>query len=115
MKVESVKYMLMAQDMYRGIAFYENVLGLEVKSKSETWSEMGFGGAIIALHGGGSGKFTSRGLSFQVDDIETACKDVRGGGGKVLTGPSSRPGEPIILANLVYTYGNGFMLSQYVG
>ena len=115
MKMESVKYVLMVKDMDRGTIFYKDVMGLEVKSKSEMWTEMGFGGAIIALHGGGSGEFSSTGLSFQVDDIETACKDVREGGGRVLSGPSDRPGEPIKLANLVDTEGNGFMLSQYVG
>ncbi len=115
MNIESVKYMLMVQDMKRGIAFYKDVMGLEVKFKSEMWTEMGFGDAIIALHGGGSGEFSSTGLSFQVNDIETACNEVREGGGKVLSGPSDRPGEPIKLANLVDTEGNGFTLSQYVG
>ena len=115
MKLESVKYMVMVQDMERGIAFYKNVMGLEVKFTSEMWTELGFGGAIIALHGGGSGEFVSTGLSFQVNDIDTACNDVREGGGKVLSGPSDRPGEPIKLADLVDTEGNGFMLSQYVG
>ncbi len=115
MKVESVKYMVMVQDMGRGIAFYKDVMGLEVKFTSEMWTELGFGDATIALHGGGSGEFSSTGLSCQVNDIETACNEVRVGGGKVLSGPSDRPGEPIKLANLVDTEGNGFMLSQYVG
>ncbi len=115
MKMESVKYVLMVKDMDRGTIFYKDVMGLEVKSKSEMWTEMGFGDAIIALHGGGSGEFSSTGLSFQVDDIEAACRDVQEGGGRLLSGPSDRPGEPIKLANLVDTEGNGFMLSQYVG
>ncbi len=54
-------------------------------------------------------------MSFQVNDIEAACKDVVEGGGRVLSGPSDRPGEPIRLADLADTEGNRFMLSQYVG
>ena len=69
MKVEAV---IMVQDMERGIAFYKNVMGLEVNSKSEMWTELGFGDAIIALHGGGSGESNSTVLIFQVDDIEAA-------------------------------------------
>ena len=34
------------------------------------------------------------------------------GGGKILLPPQDRPGEPIILAEVVDTEGNGFMLSQ---
>ena len=52
MKVQAVKYLIMAQDIERGIAFYKNVIGLVVNSKSEIWTELGFGDAIIALHGG---------------------------------------------------------------
>ena len=115
MKVEAVKYMVMVQDMERGIAFYQNVIGLVVNSKSEMWTELGFGDAIIALHGGGSGDSGSTGLSFQVNDIEAACKEVVEGGGRVLSGPSDRPGEPIMLAELADTEGNRFMLRQYIG
>ena len=115
MKVLAVKYMVMVQDMERGIGFYKNVIGLQVNSKSEMWTELGFGDAVIALHGGGSGEPVSTGLSFQVSDIDAACEDVVEGGGKILSGPSGRPGEPIKLADLADTEGNRFMLSQYVG
>ena len=64
---------------------------------------------------GGSGESSSTGLSFQVNDIEAACKEVVEGGGRVFSGPSDRPGEPIRLADLADTEGNRFTLSQYVG
>jgi len=54
-------------------------------------------------------------LSFQVNDIEAARKEVVEGGGRVLSGPSGRPEGPIRLADLADTEGNRFMLSQYVG
>ncbi len=115
MKVQAVKYLIMAQDMERGIEFDKNVIGIAVNSKSEMWTESGFGDATIALHGGGSGEPSSTGLYFQVNDIEAARKEVVEGGGRVLSGPSGRPGEPIRLADLADTGGNRFMLSQHVG
>ena len=115
MKVQAVKYVIMAQDMERGIEFDKNIIGIAVNSKSEMWTELGFGNAIIALHGGGSGESSSTGLSFQVNDIEAARKEVVEGGARVLMGPSGRPEGPIRLADLADTEGNRFMLSQYVG
>ncbi len=90
MKAKAVKYMVMVQDMQRRIAFYKNVIGLVVNSKSEMWTELGFDDAIIALHGGGSGESGSTGLSIQVNDIEAGRKEVVEGGGRVLSGPSGR-------------------------
>ncbi len=115
MKIYSVKYMLMAQDMDRGIAFYRDVIGLELKFSSQHWTELAWGDLIIALHGGGTGAFQKTGLGFQVADIEAACQEVAAGGGKILLPPSSRPGEPILLAELADPEGNGFSFSQYVG
>ena len=115
MKVELVKYLLMAQDMDRAAAFYTGVIGLAVKFDSPQWTELQFGDSIVALHGGGSGEFHKTGLSFQVSDLESACKEVQTGGVKILSDPSDRPGEPIRLADLVDTEGNGFMLTQHVG
>ena len=66
MLIESVTYMLLAQDMGRAIAFYRDVLGLEVKFESREWTELVFGDAIIALHGGGTGAHHKTGLSIQV-------------------------------------------------
>ena len=115
LKVEVVKFMLIAQDMDRAITFYKDVVGLEVKVESADWSELVFGDAIVALHGGGNGEFNKTGLSIQVVDIDEACKEIEASGGRVLDGQSDRPGEPIKLASLADTEGNGFMLTQYIG
>ena len=115
MKIDRVTYMLMAQDMDRAVVFYRDVIGLDVRSQSPMWSELAFGEAIIALHGGGSGVFQKTGLSFQVSDIRVACDEVRSGGGRLVSGPEDRSGEGIRLAELSDPEGNGFMLSQNTG
>ena len=107
--------MLMAQDMDRAIAFYTDVVGLEVKYRSPDWTELAYGNAVVALHGGGDGNFKGAGLGFTVADVKAACQEVTTGGGTVWSGPSERPGEPIILAMLADTEGNGFELAQETG
>jgi len=115
MIVESVKYMLMAQNMDRAIRFYRDVVGLEVKFESPEWTELTFGDAIVALHGGGTGAYQKTGLSLQVKNIASACKEIEAGGGKVASPPMARPGEPIKLAEVLDTEGNAFSLSEYIG
>lgn len=115
MNIESVTFMLMAQDMDRAVAFYRDVVGLEVRSQSTMWSELAHGDAIVALHGGGDGGFNETGLSFQVPDIDSACAQVEAGGAGIRMAPEDRPGEPIKLAELTDPEGNGFTLTQYVG
>ena len=110
--IQAVKFLLNAQDMDRAVAFYRDVIGLDLKETSPHWSELTYGDAIIALHGGGTGELQRTGLSFQVEDIHAVCQAVVVGGGKILLPPQDRPGEPIILAEVVDTEGNGFMLSQ---
>ncbi|MGH9323676.1 MAG: VOC family protein [Vicinamibacteria bacterium] len=115
MIIESLKYMLMAQDMERAIRFYREVVGLEVQFQTPQWSELSFGNAIVALHGGGTGAYQKTGLSLQVKDVAAACKEIEAGGGKIASRPMLRPGEPIKLAEVMDTEGNAFSLTQYVG
>lgn len=110
--IRSIKFLLDAQDMERAVGFYRDALGLAVKVQSDGWSELAHGDAIVALHGGGSGAYHETGLSFTVDDIEAACREVTRHGGRMRSGPSDRPGEPIRLAEVTDPEGNGFMLSQ---
>lgn len=110
--LREVKFLLNAQDMERAVGFYRDVIGLELKVQSPHWSELRMGDAIIALHGGGDGTFNETGLSFTVEDLDQACSDVVSGGGKLRSGPSDRPGEPIRLAELTDSEGNGFMMSE---
>ena len=88
MKVRKSLYMLMVQDMERGVRFYGDVLGLDVKLHTPGWSELTLGDSTVALHAGGSGEQTRTGLSFEVDDIDDACRQVQDGGGSFSEGPS---------------------------
>ncbi len=105
----------MAQNMERAVRFYRDVIGLKVEFESADWTELSFGSAIVALHGGGTGAYQKTGLSLQVRDIVSACKEIEAGGGKVASQPQTRPGEPIKLAEVMDTEGNVFSLTQYVG
>ena len=68
--------MIIVQEMDRAIAFYRDVIGLEVKLHTDHWSELVFGDATVALHGGGDTDFRATGLSFTVFDIDKACHAV---------------------------------------
>ena len=107
-----VKYLISAEQMDRAIAFYRDTIGLQVQTQSPFWSELSFGNATVALHGGGDGTFRETGLSFTVGDISAACAAVIEGGGSVRSGPEDRGDEGIYLAMLTDTENNGFMMSQ---
>jgi predicted enzyme related to lactoylglutathione lyase len=91
------------------------VVGLEVRSASPQWSELTRGDATVALHGGGDEEIHDTRLSFQAGDLDAACREVTLSGGRVLKAPEDRPEEPIRLAHLANTEGNGFTMSQYAG
>lgn len=112
--IRAVKFMLMAQDMPRAVAFYRDVLGLTLSFESEHWSELTFGNAIVALHGGGTGATACTGLSIQVSELDAACQRVAARGGRIVEPPQSRPGEPIRLAIVADTEGNEFYLTESI-
>ena len=114
MKVRKTLYMLMVQDMDRGVRFYSDVLGLDVKLHTPGWSELTLGDSTVALHAGGTGEQTRTGLSFEVDDIDDACRQVQDGGGQLLRGPILRAAEGIRLADLADPEGNVFFFSSPV-
>ena len=114
MKVQRVIFMLMVQEMDRAIAFYRDVIGLDLQLHEGGWAELRHGDAIVALHGGGSGEYRSTGLGFTVADAAMACDEVRAAGGRLIRGPEERAGEGIILARLADPEGNGFDITQMV-
>lgn len=114
MNIECVKYVLMAQDMDRAIAFYRDVVGLEPRLSSPGWSELTFGDAVVALHGGGGDEQRMTSMSIQVEDLNSAVREIERGGGRVTREPEDRPGEPIRLAEVVDTEGNLFALTETV-
>ena len=50
MNLLAIKYQLMVEDMGRALAFYRDVIGLEVKYESPHWSEFETGQTTLALH-----------------------------------------------------------------
>ncbi|RYD19516.1 MAG: VOC family protein [Verrucomicrobiaceae bacterium] len=115
MKPEAVKYLLMAADMDRAVAFYQNTMGFDQGHVSPCWSELRFGDAILALHGGGEGSRNPTGLSLQYADVRQAHAAAVAAGAVSIHEPEQREGEPIILATIADPEGNVIMLTQYVG
>ncbi len=115
MKPEKVKFMLMAADMKRAVSFYRDVIGLEEIFVSDFWTELRFGDAIIALHGGHDGSRNPTGLSFQYADVLAMAEKIAAGGAKILQSPEQREGEPILLGVFRDAEGNEVFMTQYVG
>ena len=111
MKVEKVKYVLWAADYQRCLNFYRDLFGGEISFSDETWSEIVVSGATIGVHGGGEGKRTWTGLSFQVDDILAGIDRLKECGGDLTREPEDTENEPIHLAMCVDTEGNEFMMT----
>ncbi len=112
MKVEKLKYIIWAQDMERAIRFYREVFDGEVVRQSEVMGEVVIAGVPIGIHGGGEGKRTWTGMSFQVGDLFAACEAIRAGGGQVLREPQDSPEEPAHLAMCADSEGNEIMLTK---
>ncbi len=114
MKPQTVKYMLMAQDMERAVSFYRDIMGFAEGFVSEHWSELKFGEVILALHGGGSGKRCETGLSIQYENVSVAHAAAVEAGATEIDSPERSNGEPIILSRIADPEGNVIMLTQYV-
>lgn len=112
MQVERLKYVIWAADMGRALDFYARVFGAEVLKRSEVISEVAVGGGVIGIHGGGEGKRTWTGLSFQVADVVAGAREVVAAGGSLSREPEPEDGEPPHLAMCADPEGNEFMLTR---
>lgn len=115
MRPEKVKFMLLAADMKRVVRFYLDVFGLDQIFVSDFWSELSFGNAIIAFHGGHDGSINTTGLSFQFEDVFDTVERIEKAGGIILELPVQREGEPILLGRYRDPEGNEGFITQYVG
>jgi len=70
---------------------------------------------IIGIHGGGEGKRTWTGMSFQVADVIAGAAEVVAAGGQLLREPQPENGGPPHLAMSTDTEGNEIMLSRKRG
>lgn len=115
MKVERIKYVIWAADMNRAVTFYRDVFGGEVLKQNEIISEISILGSVIGIHGGGEGKRTWTGLSFQVPDVIAGAAEVKAAGGQLSREPEPENGEPPHLAMCIDPEGNEFMLTRKRG
>ena len=115
MNVERVKYVIWAADIRRAVAFYRDVLGGEVVKESDVISEVVVCGATIGIHGGGEGKRTWTGLTFQVPDVVAGAQEVVAGGGQLTREPQPEDNESPHLAMCADPEGNEFMLTRQRG
>lgn len=112
MNVERVKYVIWAADMARAVRFYETVFGAEVVRRNDAIAELEICGATIGIHGGGEGKRTWTGMSFQVADVVAGGAEIVEAGGLLLREPQPENGEPPHLAMCADTEGNEIMLTR---
>jgi len=112
MEVEKVKYVLWAADWQRCLGFYRELFAGEVRFESEVWSEIVIAGATIGIHGGGEGKRTWTGLSFQLDDLREGIARLMACGGSLASEPNDTPEDPLHLAMCIDPEGNEFMMTQ---
>jgi lactoylglutathione lyase len=114
--VERAKYILWAADIRRAVDFYRVAFNAEVLRQSDVISELEIAGAIIGIHGGGEGKRTWTGLSFQLADVVAGAREIVAAGGQLLREPMpDAAGEPPHLAMCADTEGNEFMLTRKRG
>lgn len=112
MTVERLKYIIWAADMDRAVAFYVNVFGGRVIKRNDVISEIAVCDGIIGIHGGGEGRRTWTGLSFQVPDVVAGAAEIIKAGGSLAREPEPENGEPPHLAMCVDPEGNEIMLSR---
>ncbi len=112
MKVLKVKYVLWAADWQRCLKFYREMFGGVVSFESEVWSEIVIAGATLGIHGGGEGKRTWTGLSFQLDDLREGIARLAECGGYLTSEPNDTPEDPLHLAMCIDPEGNEFMMTQ---
>ena len=112
MQVEQLKYTIWAADTARAADFYTTVFGATVVRQNPHITELAVAGGLIAIHGGGEGKQTWTGLTFQVTDVVAGAAEVVAAGGRCDREPQPEDGEPPHLAMCEDTERNQIMLTR---
>ncbi len=94
--------MVVASDIDKSVAFYRDVLGLQLQFSSPHWAQFDVGGVTLGLHpatehtpvcpGGTS-------FGFCVDDIEATLADLKSKGANVVYRATESFGELAIIAD----------------
>ena len=112
MRVEKLKYTIWAADTDRAVRFYSDCFDAQIVSQTPHITELDVAGGLISIHGGGEGKKTWTGLTFQVADVVTGAQTVITAGGKCENEPKPENGEAPHLAMCIDPEGNQIMLSR---
>lgn len=112
MRVEKLKYTLWAADSARAVRFYETCFGGTIVRQNPHITEIEVSGGLISIHGGGDGRRTWTGLTFQVADVIAGAAEIVAAGGKCEKEPQPENGDPPHLAMCEDTEGNQIMLSR---
>ena len=112
MQVEKLKYIIWAKDIDRAVGFYQSVFDATIVKQSEVMAELSVAGGLIGIHGGGEGKRTWTGMSFQIADLFGGCDLLKEHGGTVIRPPEDTPEEPAHLAMCADPDGNEIMLTK---
>jgi lactoylglutathione lyase len=112
MIVEKLKYTIWAADSDRTAEFYIKTFGATVSNKNPHIIELQIDSSYIAIHGGGEGKKTWTGITFQVADVVAGAAEIVANGGKCEREPQPEDGEPPHLAMCEDSDGNQIMLSR---
>lgn len=113
MKITKILYMLWVDDMARSVAFYRDVFGLNVHTHSPNWSELTLGDSTIALHQGTNDSFRLTGLSFEVDDIDEACREIEAADGSIIHPPRDGGIPGLRLADVADPDANRIQLGSH--
>jgi len=112
MIVEKLKYTIWAADAERAAGFYIKTFGAIISNKNPHITELKISTGYIAIHGGGEGKQTWKGITFLVADVVAGAAEIVANGGKCEREPQPENGEPPHLAMCEDTDGNQIMLSR---
>jgi predicted enzyme related to lactoylglutathione lyase len=99
MQIKAVDfYMYGVADMARALAFYRDILGLQIEANYEgEWIEFGVGGATLALIGPPHGTPSRPGIqgggavALAVEDVQASLAELQAKGVQVVSGPHDTP------------------------
>ncbi len=118
MKTRDPLFILYVHDMDRALKFYRDTFDLNVVQQTPGWSMLRFGGSTIALHILGSDNTESvckhAGISFQVDNLDSAITEVLAAGGEHIMTREATDFVPVRMGEMKDTEGNGFEMRQFV-
>ncbi len=118
MKTRNPLYILYVHDMDRALKFYRDAFDLDVVQHTSGWSMLRFGHSTIGLHILSQSMeetvCPNAGISFQVDDLDSAIEEVISAGGSHVITREATDFVPVRMCELKDTEGNGIEMRQHV-